>query len=65
MYHLVIENLGVRRCLAVREKDDFREGMHADCSLDHGCIPAIYVRKVTIRCVGDRHVEMVASVYSD
>ncbi len=65
MYHLVIKNLGVKRCIEVREKDDFKEGMYADCSLDHGCIPSRHIRDIRITCTGDIQVERTAGIYSD
>lgn len=65
MYHLVIEHLGVRRCLARSKKDDFTQGMYIDCSRDLGCIPDNHIRDVKIKCAGNIPLEKSAGVYRD
>jgi len=65
MYHLVIENLGEKRCIATSEQDNFSEGMYADCTLDNGCIPDNYIREISILCAGDKPVRVKAVIYRD
>ncbi|MDA3833263.1 MAG: hypothetical protein PF495_07680 [Spirochaetales bacterium] len=65
MYHLVIENFGVKRCIATREKDDFKDGMYMDCTQDLGCIPVNFVREISISCAGNEIVKIKAGIYSD
>jgi len=65
MFHLIIENLGVKRCIAKSDSDNFKEGMYADCSIDNGCIPDTYVREISIRCSGNEPVHIKAKVYRD
>lgn len=65
MYHLIIENLGVKRCIARSDEDIFEDGMYADCSLDLGCIPNEYVRDISIICTGDKPFSITAGVYRD
>ncbi|TFH34763.1 MAG: hypothetical protein E4G95_07745 [Bacteroidia bacterium] len=65
MYHLIIEHLGVRRCLAMRKKDDFTDELYIDCSKDHGCIPENHVRDIFITCAGDITLKKKAGIYRD
>lgn len=65
MYHLIIEHLGVRRCLATSEKDEFVNGLYIDCSQDHGCLASEHVRDITIICAGDSPATRRAAVYRD
>lgn len=65
MYHLVIENLGVKRCIAVSEKDTFYDGMYADCSVDNGCIPRNHVRTINVICTGNKELKLKAGIFKD
>mgnify|MGYP006282660737 CR=1 FL=1 len=65
MYHLVIENLGVKRCIALSEKDDFYDGMYADCSVDIGCIPGNHVRTINVICTGKNPLKLKAGIFKD
>lgn len=65
MYHLIIENLGVKRCIARSEKDNFKEDMYIDCLQDFGCIPETYIRSIRINCTGKEALSINASIYKD
>ena len=66
MYHLIIKELGVERCLAVSEEDEFTNGMYIDCAQDHGCIPANPpLREINIICEGNKAIKRKAKIYSD
>ncbi len=65
MYHLIIENLGAKKCIAISETDDFTDGMYADCTQDHGCIPGNFIRDINITCSGDKPIVIKAKIYSD
>lgn len=65
MYHLIIEHLGVKRCLAKNKSDIFKNEMSIDCSMDHACIPSKHLRDITIICTGDKRSEKRAGVFSD
>ncbi|MCF8224172.1 MAG: hypothetical protein K9J25_13635 [Bacteroidales bacterium] len=65
MYHLVVENLGVKRCIAISEKDDFHDGMYADCRVDNGCIPQNHVRTINVICTGKKAGKLKAAIFKD
>jgi len=65
MYHLVIENLGEKKCLAVSPQDDFEDGLYIDCTQDFGCIPGKFIREIHVTCAGDKPVRIKARIFSD
>lgn len=65
MYHLIIEELGVKRCIAKSESDTFSEGMFIDCAQDMGCIPGKYIREINIVCTANPTLSKKAKIYSD
>jgi len=65
MFHLIIEQMGVKRCIACRENDDFENGLFIDCSTDYGCKPENFIRSIEINCAGDPPLKLRARIFQD
>jgi hypothetical protein len=65
MYYLVVQNLGVERCIHRSEDDIYEDGMSFSCTPDLGFYPAYPVRKISIVCSENPDSPLLAEVYRD
>jgi hypothetical protein len=65
MYYLVIQNLGVERCIHQSDEDVYIDGMAFSCTLDLGFFPNKFLRDLSIVCIEVPDGPLKAKVYSD
>jgi hypothetical protein len=65
MYYLVIENLGVERCIHSGKEDSYRNGMSFSCTPDLDFQGGELVREISIVCSEVPDPPLKARVYRD
>jgi hypothetical protein len=65
MYYLVVNNLGVQRCIHREEEDVYAESRSFSCTPDLEFPGGFLVRKIGIRCLEHPGKKVEARVYSD
>ncbi len=65
MYYLVIKNLGVEKCIDIRNEDYYTSTRIVNCqrSFDFGQVS--FVRNIKIRCIESPETLIEAVVYTD
>ena len=63
MYYLIIENLGVDRCIHKSETDIYKDGMSFSCTPDLGFAGGVLVNEITIVCLEVPGSSLKAKVY--
>lgn len=63
MYYLIIQNLGIKSCIAVSGNDVYTNGMHFNCT-NSQYYPGglVFLRNISIYCTGINNA-ITASVY--
>ena len=65
MYYLIVENLGVERCIHMSEEDVYMDGMSFSCVPDLGNPGIEFVKDIRIVCIEAPDPPMGAKVYRD
>jgi hypothetical protein len=65
MYYLIIENLGVERCIHRSSHDRYRDGMSFSCTPDLEFPGGMMLREISITCSEVPHPFLRARVYRD
>jgi len=65
MYYLVIQNLGVERCIHQSDDDIYIDGMAFSCTPDLGFFPNKPLREVSIVCIEIPDGPVKAKVFCD
>ena len=63
MYYLVVQNLGVQRCIHRDEEDIYSDGMSFSCTPDLEFPGGDLVREISIICIEVPDPPLKASVY--